>query len=450
MEETITVDFLREQIQTLLAAGQGEEAAQMLRDLHPADSADLLYNLDSEDRALMLHLLEWDEVASVLEEMDEEEMVEMVRELSVADLADVLDEMAPDMAADLLGELSADEASALINEMEESDEVVPLLAYPEDTAGGIMNSARHMLRRHMTAQHAMDFLRQFYHEEQDLYYLYVLDRYQRLVGLVSLRSLVLAEPHQTLGEIMHEDIFTVSPETDQEEVARMLARYNLLALPVVDENRRLLGIVTVDDVVDVLQDEATEDMQRLGGSEPLSQPYFAVPLITVARKRIGWLLLLFVGGTLTSSVMRIFEAELEQILMLVVFIPLLIGTGGNAGSQSVSTIIRALAIGEVEFRDSFRVIFRELSTGLLVGTLLGIVGFFLAIVWGAGIPLALVVALSLPVVCTWANVVGGLVPLLAERAGIDAAVVSAPFITTLVDASGLAFYFLIAKLILGL
>jgi magnesium transporter len=450
MEETITVDFLREQIQTLLAAGQGEEAAQMLRDLHPADSADLLYNLDSEDRALMLHLLEWDEVASVLEEMDEEEMVEMVRELSVADLADVLDEMAPDMAADLLGELSADEASALINEMEESDEVVPLLAYPEDTAGGIMNSARHMLRRHMTAQHAMDFLRQFYHEEQDLYYLYVLDRYQRLVGLVSLRSLVLAEPHQTLGEIMHEDIFTVSPETDQEEVARMLARYNLLALPVVDENRRLLGIVTVDDVVDVLQDEATEDMQRLGGSEPLSQPYFAVPLIMVARKRIGWLLLLFVGGTLTSSVMRIFEAELEQILMLVVFIPLLIGTGGNAGSQSVSTIIRALAIGEVEFRDSFRVIFRELSTGLLVGTLLGIVGFFLAIVWGAGIPLALVVALSLPVVCTWANVVGGLVPLLAERAGIDAAVVSAPFITTLVDASGLAFYFLIAKLILGL
>jgi magnesium transporter len=450
MEETITVDFLREQIQTLLAAGQGEEAAQMLRDLHPADSADLLYSLDSEDRALMLHLLEWDEVASVLEEMDEEEMVEMVRELSVADLADVLDEMAPDMAADLLGELSADEASALIDEMEESDEVVPLLAYPEDTAGGIMNSARHMLRRHMTAQHAMDFLRQFYHEEQDLYYLYVLDRYQRLVGLVSLRSLVLAEPHQTLGEIMHEDIFTVSPETDQEEVARMLARYNLLALPVVDENRRLLGIVTVDDVVDVLQDEATEDMQRLGGSEPLSQPYFAVPLITVARKRIGWLLLLFVGGTLTSSVMRIFEAELEQILMLVVFIPLLIGTGGNAGSQSVSTIIRALAIGEVEFRDSFRVIFRELSTGLLVGSLLGIVGFFLAIVWGAGIPLAMVVALSLPVVCTWANVVGGLVPLLAERAGIDAAVVSAPFITTLVDASGLAFYFLIAKLILGL
>jgi magnesium transporter len=450
MEETITVDFLREQIQTLLAAGQGEEAAQMLRDLHPADSADLLYSLDSEDRALMLHLLEWDEVASVLEEMDEEEMVEMVRELSVADLADVLDEMAPDMAADLLGELNADEASALINEMEESDEVVPLLAYPEDTAGGIMNSARHMLRRHMTAQHAMDFLRQFYHDEQDLYYLYVLDRYQRLVGLVSLRSLVLAEPHQTLGEIMHEDIFTVSPETDQEEVARMLARYNLLALPVVDENRRLLGIVTVDDVVDVLQDEATEDMQRLGGSEPLSQPYFAVPLITVARKRIGWLLLLFVGGTLTSSVMRIFEAELEQILMLVVFIPLLIGTGGNAGSQSVSTIIRALAIGEVEFRDSLRVIFRELSTGLLVGSLLGIVGFFLAIVWGAGIPLAMVVALSLPVVCTWANVVGGLVPLLAERVGIDAAVVSAPFITTLVDASGLAFYFLIAKLILGL
>jgi magnesium transporter len=313
-----------------------------------------------------------------------------------------------------------------------------------------MNSARHMLRRHMTVQQAMDFLRQYYEDEHDLYYLYVLDRYQRLVGVVSLRALVLAEPHETLGEIMETDVMKVTADTDQEEVARLLARYNLLALPVVDENNRMLGIVTVDDVVDVLEEEATEDFQRLGGSEPLSQPYFAVPLFTVARKRIGWLLLLFVGGTLTSSVMRIFEGELAQIVSLAVFIPLLIGTGGNAGSQSVSTIIRALAIGEVQFRDAVRVILRELSTGLVVGGVLGIFGFGLVLLWGAGIPMAFVVSLSLPVVCTWANIVGGLVPLLAERLGIDAAVVSAPLITTVVDASGLALYFLVAKLVLGL
>jgi magnesium transporter len=438
MNETMTIEALMEKIQGLLRGEQGEAAAQMLRDLHPADSAELLYLLDGEDRALMLQLMEWEEVANVLEEMDQETMVEMVRDLSIAELAD------------LLGELSDEEAAVLLSEMEESGDVVPLLAYREDTAGGIMNSARHLLRRHMTVQQAMDFLREYYEDENELYYLYVLDRYQRLVGVVSLRSLVLAEPYQTLGEIMEKDVMSVSVDTDQEEVARLLARYNLLALPVVDENGRMLGFVTVDDVVDVLQEEATEDMQRLGGSEPLSQPYFAVPLLTVARKRIGWLLLLFVGGTLTSTVMRIFETELEQILSLAVFIPLLIGTGGNAGSQSVSTIIRALAIGEVQFRDGIRVILRELSTGLLVGTLLGIVGFGLALLWGAGVSMGIVIALSLPAVCTWANIVGGLVPLLAERLGIDAAVVSAPLITTVVDASGLALYFLIARIVLGL
>ncbi len=450
MNEPITIDALLEQIRALLAAKQDEAAVQMLRDLYPADSAELLYQLEPDDRALMLRLLEWEVVADVLEEMSQEEMVEMVRNLSVADLADVLDEMEPDMAADLLSELSDDEAAVLIGEMEESDEVVQLMAYPEDTAGGIMNSARHMLRRHMTAHQAMEFLREFYEDEHDLYYLYVLDRYQRLVGVVSLRSLVLAQPQQTLGQIMDPDVTSVAPETDQEEVARLLSRYNLLALPVVDDHDHLLGIVTVDDVVDVLQEEATEDMQRLGGSQPLSQPYFAVPLLTVARKRIGWLLFLFVGGTLTSSVMQLFEAEMAQILALTVFIPLLIGTGGNAGSQSVSTIIRALAIGDVQFRDALRVILREFTTGISVGSVLGIMGFGLALFWGAGIGMAVVVALSLPIVCTWANIVGGIVPILAERIGIDAAIVSAPLITTVVDASGLALYFLIAKLVLGL
>lgn len=450
MSDQLAILDLLTAVKQRIANGEDEAAVQIMRDLHPADSADILYELDDSERALMLKLLEWEELADVLEELDQEDMVEIVQTLSVADLADVLDQMEPDMAADLLGELDEDALAAVLEEMEESEQVELLLTYPEDSAGGIMNSARHMLRRPMTAEQAMDFLRHHYQDEHDLYYLYVLDRYQQLVGVVSLRALVLAEPHQTLGEIMDEELLTVSPDTDQEEVARLLARYNLLALPVVDENRQLLGIVSVDDVVDVLEEEATEDFQRLGGSEPLTQSYFATSLAMVARKRIGWLLLLFVGGTMTSSVMQVFEAELEQIIMLAVFIPLLIGTGGNAGSQSVSTIIRALAIGDVAFSDGFKVIFREFATGLLVGSLLGTVGFFLALLLGAPINLALVVALSLPVVCTWANVVGGLVPLLAERFGIDAAVVSAPFITTVVDASGLALYFLMAKLILGI
>ena len=264
---------------------------------------------------------------------------------------------------------------------------------------------------------------------------------------------VVAPPERRLDEMMNTRLVTVAPETDREEVARLVSHYDYLALPVVTPDRKMLGIIPVDRVIDVLVSESTEDILRFGGMEgggTIDQPYFTVSLPLVIRRRIGWLLLLFLAETLTGNVLRIFESELERVVALSFFIPLLIGTGGNTGAQTVSTLIRGLALGEIQFRDIWRVVRRELFGGLLLGTVLGIVALVRTLLWGNGIEIALVVALAILAICTWANTIGSLVPLLAYKLKIDPAVVSAPLITTLVDATGLAIYMLIAKLILGL
>ncbi|MCY3903215.1 MAG: CBS domain-containing protein [Caldilineaceae bacterium] len=275
MVAPVAVDALYERVETLLDGGDIETVAGILRRIHPADSSDILYRLPPEYQSLVLHELPWEEAADVLEELNQEEMVEVVQGLSLPELADVLDEMEPDMAADLIGELEEDQAAELLEEMEAAEGVVRLLEYPADCAGGIMNSPRHMLRRDMTAGQAMQFLRNHYEDEHDLHYLYVLedegrpafdsaalpsgDR-DRLVGIVSLRTLILADPTESLEAIMDGDLLTVGADADQEEVARLSSRYNLLAVPVVDDERHLLGIVAVDDLVDVLEEEATEDI----------------------------------------------------------------------------------------------------------------------------------------------------------------------------------------------
>jgi magnesium transporter len=269
--------------------------------------------------------------------------------------------------------------------------------------------------------------------------------------VVPLRQLVMAQPDQTIAEIRESRVISVPVTALQEEVADVIAKYDFVSLPVVDDGGRLAGVVAVDDIVDVLEEEATEDIQRFGGSEPLNNPYFSVSVPRMARKRVGWLLLLFLGGTLTSAVIAAFEDQLAQVLVLSVFIPLLVGTGGNAGSQTVSIIIRALALEEVEWQDGLRVLVREFATGLTVGGMLGAVGFLFAhFVWGAELPIAIVVALTMPLIVTWSTLVASLVPIVAEKVGIDPTVISAPLITTLVDATGLIIYFLIAAAVLGL
>ncbi|MFQ5577965.1 MAG: magnesium transporter [Anaerolineae bacterium] len=361
-----------------------------------------------------------------------------------------MDEMEPDEAADLLGDMPSERAQRVLDGLEDPDEVRPLLIHPDDSAGGLMTSEFLALRRRMTATDALQAIRDWKPDTETIYYLFVVDRFRHLCGVVSLRQLVVADPAVPLAEIMDTEVISVPAGTDQEECARLMSRYDLLALPVVDAGNTLLGVITIDDVVDVLEDEATEDIQRLGGAEPLDRAYLNTGVLTVTRKRIGWLLLLFLTATLTGSVMRLFQNELRAVVSLAVFVPLLIGTGGNAGSQTTATVIRALATGDVELGDALRVWWHEARIGLALGLGMALAAYLRAITWESDPALALTVSASILGIVLWATGTGALLPLLASKVGIDPTVVSGPVMSTLVDATGLFIYFSIARLMLGL
>ncbi|MFL5802994.1 MAG: magnesium transporter [Roseiflexaceae bacterium] len=452
---TITwVEALERRVRQALDQHDLDAVRMLLTGRHPADVADVIDRLDDADQVLVFRLLAPEQAAGVLGETSADATRELLEQLPPAEAGDLLDRLPMDDVAEILAEDVPDRQHVLLAEMEPIDaaEVRSLLQYPPQTAGRLMTQKFARVRPEMTTAETIALLRRIDPEVETLNDLYVLDQARRLIGVVSLRAVITATPDRRLGDIMLRDLVTATPETDQEEVARLVSRYDLLALPVVDVGGRMLGIVTVDDVVDVLVEESTEDVLRFGGVEggPTDQPYFAIPMMQAIRRRIVWLLLLFLAGTLTSGVVRLFEAELAQLIVLSSFIPLLIGTGGNTGAQTVSTVIRGLALGEIRMRDAWRVVARELRNGLLLGLLLGGIAFLWAYVLGHGLALAAVVGLSIVAICTWANTIGSLVPLVAQKVGIDPATISAPLITTLVDASGLAIYLLIAKMLLGL
>lgn len=438
MVDPIEVQDILNQVGSLLDAGETAEAIRILQELHPADSSEILYELPPEYQAIVLRQMEDEQAADMLEEMDEAEMAEVVQNLSVGELADILDEMEPDMAADLLGEFTQAQTAALLEEMEESDDVAPLLAYPDDTAGGIMNTPRHMLRRQMSADQAMSFLREYYADEHDLYYLYVLDRHRRLVGIVSLRALVLALPDQTLDQIMDRDVLTVKPDTDQEEVARLLARYNLLALPVVDDENHLLGLVSVDDVVDVLEEEATEDIYRLaqiGGDAEIFSP-----IHQAVRNRLPWLMVNMGTAFLASSVVAFFEGTIAQAALLAAFMPIVAGQGGNAGTQTMTIMIRSLALGEIELRDTWKALLHEVSVGLVHGLVIGLLVGLIAWLWKGNQMLGVVIGVAMLGNLLVASLAGVLIPMLLRRLKIDPALASGVFVTAATDTLGFALF----------
>lgn len=448
--QSVDIDAVLAQVRTALAAGQWDRAVALIESLRPPDQADLFGELPPQDQDVLLPRLDVEDSAAILAELEDSEAAELASRLDTEELARILDEMEPDEAADVLGDIPPAQAVEVLSAMEEADEVEPLLAHPDETAGGLMTHPTITLRQEMTAEEAIAHLRRLAPDSETVYYLFVVDKENRLVGVVSLRQLIVASPTTRIRDIMDPEVIHVHVGADQEEAARLMARYDLLALPVVDDERHLLGIITYDDLVEVLEEEATEDFQRLGASEPLDEPYLDTPIFKMFRKRIGWLLLLFVTETLTGSVLRFFEQELAEAIALTFFVPLLIGTGGNAGSQVSSAVIRALALGEVTFRHILWVIWREIRTALLLGAAMGAVGFIRALTWRSPAPLALTVGISLCAIVIWAAIIGASLPILASRVRIDPTVISAPAMSTLVDATGLVIYFLIARTIMGL
>jgi magnesium transporter len=433
-----------------------------LATMHPADVAEVLSGLPREDRLRVLEQLDSSHLGRTLAYADGETVKTALNRLAPQELAAALDHLEPDDAANILSAIPEEKRAPILGKMKAGDAAAAgrLLRYQPGTAGRLMTAKFVRARPGQTVQQVLDALRSIDPQVATVANLYVVDDRDRLQGVVSLRHLLPASPAATVDSLMTREMIAAKPETPQDEVARIVSKYSFNALPVVDDEHRILGIVTVDDVVDVLVAQETETLLRMGGvaapamdEEPWNRGfmnYFGTSIIRVVRMRLGWLLLLFVAETLTGSVLRYFEAELAKVVALSFFIPLIIGTGGNAGSQTVSTIIRALALGQVKLRDGWRVLLRETSSGFLLGGLLCVFAILRTLLWKSGPQLALVVGLTILSVCAWANIIGSVVPLLAQRFHIDPTVVSAPLITTLVDATGLAIYMLIAKLILHL
>ena len=449
-EHVIDLEKILEEVRSALEQNDIKRAAEIIESYRPADQAEIFSDLDEEEQRLLLTHLSPEDSADIFEELDDEQALELAREIPDEDLIPIMDEMEPDEAADLLGDMRPERARKLLEELEDPEEIRPLLLHPDETAGGLMTSEFLALRRRMTAAEAIEAIRQWQPEAETIYYLFVVDRYGRLVGVVNLRQLIVAPPNAIIQDIMDEDVIYVTADVDQEGVARLMARYDLLALPVVDENKILLGVITFDDLVDVLEEEATGDLQRYGGAEPLERPYLDTSPVIITKKRIGWLLILFLTATLTGSVMKFFEDEIQAMVALTLFIPLLIGTGGNAGSQTTATIIRELATGNVEPGDAFRVWWHEARVAILLGLGMAIPAFIRAITWVDNPMLAITVAVAITVLVLWATGVGSLLPLAAAKFGIDPALVSGPLMSTMVDATGLFIYFSIAKVLLGI
>lgn len=447
MEQQL-VDRMLALVRARLETDDLRGAIALIEALRPPDQADVFSDLKPKQQETLLPHLQVGHAADILEELEDEDAAELAGRLKMDALAPILDEMEPDEAADLLGDLPPKQAQIVLEGMAGADEVRPLLKHPDESAGGLMTSELVTVRRWMTAEEAIAHIRKLAPDSEIIYYVFVVDGEGRLCGVVSLRQLIVANPTARVEEIMDPEVIRVHVGTDQEECARLMARYDLLALPVVDNGDHLVGLITIDDLVDVLEDETTKDIHRLGGAEPLERPYLSTGVLTVAWKRMGWLLLLFVTETLTGTVLRHFQHELDAMVALAFFVPLLIGTGGNAGSQTTSTIIRALALREVDFRDFLKVIWHEIRSGLLLGGIMAGIAFGRALTWGTGTTMALTVSLSIFTIVVWANSVGSILPLLAAKLRIDPTVVSGPFMSTLVDATGLFIYFTIAKLIL--
>jgi magnesium transporter len=427
--------------------------------------AEQLSDLDAADLAELINQLSIAEAAAVVSLLPVPRAIEICDQPTMRRRAAILEQLDPSRVAQILEGLSADESTDIIQRMSphERHRVLPklsaelqkelegLLQYPAHTAGGIMTTEFVRLDPGMTVGEALKHIRSVAREKESIYACYVLQpKTNHLLGAVSLRDLVMAELDKAVTEVMRRKPVTVKALDDQEAVAKKIAKYNLLAVPVLEKDESLVGFVTVDDVIDVLVEEQTEDILRMAGVEPgaLDKPYFDNPILRVVRKRIVWLLLLFVAGTLTSAVLHRYQDELAAVVALSFFIPLLIGTGGNAGAQTVMTVIRSLALGEVGVKHAWRVVMREAYTGMVVGLLVAPVAFGQALLWQVPVTLALTVSVTMFAICVWSTTVGSLVPIVAERFGVDPAVLSAPLITTLVDATGLVIYFTIAKIIL--
>lgn len=441
-------------VQTIKANLQDQhwqDVKDLLTPKNPMDVASLIAELPLPERAMLFRLLDKQKAVEVFEYLPVQDQQALLESFKTEQLRHIVEHMSPDDRADFLDELPAKVAKRLLALLtpEERRATALLLGYGEDTAGRIMTPEYIDLKSFFTVEEALKRIRRVGLDKETVYYCYVIDEQRRLIGIVSLRQLVLADPEILVEALMEREVIFATTDEDQEEVAHKIQKYDLLALPVVDRENRLVGIVTHDDVLDILQEEATEDIYRLGAMEVPEQNYFRTRMLTVASNRVGWLLLLLVTNTFTGNIILRNSNLLESVIALAAFVPMLIGSGGNIGSQTSTVFVRGLALREVTSKNALTLILREVGIGLVLGTLLGILVIFWAYWLQGNWWVAVTVGSSLVLISSLATFFGSVWPLVFQRFGLDPALVSAPFIATIVDVLGALTYFQVARLVLA-
>ncbi len=452
--------LLKPEIEQLIREGEFTALREALSDLPPADVADALVDLPTESSAVVFRILPRAVAAEVFDYLPADVQEALLKALADKDVASLLNAMAPDDRTRLLEEMPAEVTRRLMNllDPDELEVARQLLGYPEDSVGRRMTPDYLAVPDKWTVGEVIRYIRSTARSKETINVIYVIDERGKLCGDVSITDLLLADDNEPITNIMDESVPRLRATDDQERAVELFGRYRRDALPVVSSDGVLIGIITVDDVLDVAQEEATEDIQKIGGTLALEEPYMRTSILSMVRKRVPWLVVLFLGEMFTTTALSFYEEHIASVAALAFFIPLIVASGGNSGSQAAAIVSRALALGEVKARDALRVFFREVGAGLLLGAPLAVIVFVRIALWhyfspekmgDIWLPLALTVACSVIGVVLWGNLMGSLLPLFFKMLGVDPAVASAPFVATLVDLTGIILYFNVAWLFLG-
>ncbi len=440
------------EIQELLSNRNYPAIKETLTDLFSPDIAELLQSLEHEDTIEVIKLISPDRFPEIFSYLDNDSQTIILQDLTTGRLKNVLNEMPSDERADLFLRITPELKKQLFSVMsdEERKDVEELIQYKENTAGALMTTEFAKVRPEISIGEATEILRRTALKRETIYYIYVTNEKDKLLGVFSLKDLILAPADKTVNEIMNSNFIKIQLNDDQEEAASLFKKYDLLALPVVDSLDNIHGIITVDDIVDVIEQEDTEDFHKMAAIETIPEAYLKTPFHIVAKKRIGWLLLLLVAYTVSTQLIKHYSFALESVIALAFFIPMLSGSAGNAGSQSATLVIRGLATGEITFKEIFKIMKREIFMGLTLGTILGALGFLRAYLMQGNPFLGLTVGYSLAIVVTIATFIGSILPLILHKVGIDPAISAGPFLTTILDITSILIYFQVAKILLDL
>jgi len=454
-------DVFLSNLREAISIQNGSFVTEQLKELYPPDIAGIFNQLEIEEAKYVYKLLDEQTAADVLIELEDDVRERFLASLTSKEIAEqFIDNMDSDDAADVISELPdnvQDEVLSHIEDSEQASDIVDLLKYDENTAGGLMRKEFVRVHMHSKALECVREIREQAHDLEEVFAIYVVDDDEKLIGLLPLKKLILSPIRSIVADIYDPKIISIKANMPAEEVANIMDKYNLVAVPVVNALGRLVGVITIDDVVDFRREEETEDVQKMAGVEAFDEPYMSLSILEILKKRAGWLVILFLGETLTASAMGFFENEITKVVILALFVPLIISSGGNTGAQASTLVIRALALGEITVRSWWTIVKREIKIGLILGLILGIIGFLRVAIWSNfttiygphSMEIALVVGFSLVAVVLWGNTVGSLFPLILKKFGFDPAVASAPFVATLVDVTGLIIYFSFAIVFLN-